>query len=167
MKDLTETITLWKAIYSYQVVCVLQPRQTTKQRQTPTERKVTLELWHTRGKVVLHMQREERAVDNLAALCQLAETLRMNEVRKLDSVIRDVYRTWYPSPAATPPPQPQAVEEIPAHYRALHVHPSAPLYVIEAAYKALVKVNHPDLGGSTEVMQTINASMDKIRQERS
>lgn len=42
--------------------------------------------------------------------------------------------------------------------------PTALPEVCEAAYKALVKTNHPDInGGNGEVMKQINAAYDKIK----
>jgi hypothetical protein len=35
--------------------------------------------------------------------------------------------------------------------------------VCEAAYKALVKANHPDIGGNPEIMKQINAAWDRIK----
>ena len=55
----------------------------------------------------------------------------------LADVVHD--RTAPPPPPRSP--RPLAEEH---HYAALHLRPSAPREVIEAAYKALVKVNHPD-----------------------
>lgn len=47
--------------------------------------------------------------------------------------------------------------------RTLYLLPTAPPFVIQAAYKALAKQLHPDAGGSTEQMQRINAAMEILR----
>jgi TolA-binding protein len=47
-------------------------------------------------------------------------------------------------------------------YAVLGVTGEAPPEVIEAAYKALAKIYHPDRGGSKEVMQRINRAHDAI-----
>jgi hypothetical protein len=51
-------------------------------------------------------------------------------------------------------------------YQALGVLPSAPRTVIEAAYRALARDAHPDVGGSEARMQALNAAMAAIRKER-
>lgn len=45
----------------------------------------------------------------------------------------------------------------------LFLLPTAPPFVIQAAYRALAKQAHPDAGGSTEQMQRINAAMEILR----
>jgi DnaJ-domain-containing protein 1 len=55
---------------------------------------------------------------------------------------------------------------IPKAYVALGVLPSAPRAVIEAAYRALAKDAHPDVGGSEARMRALNAAMTTIRKER-
>ena len=54
----------------------------------------------------------------------------------------------------------------PQAYVALGVLPSAPRAVIEAAYRALAKDAHPDVGGSEARMRALNAAMTTIRKER-
>jgi hypothetical protein len=49
-------------------------------------------------------------------------------------------------------------------YRALHLLPTAPPPVIDAAYKALARLHHPDLGGDTTAMQRINAAYDRLKE---
>jgi curved DNA-binding protein CbpA len=55
---------------------------------------------------------------------------------------------------------------LPKAYVTLGVLPSAPRTVIEAAYRALAKGAHPDVGGSEARMQALNAAMATIRKER-
>ncbi len=53
-------------------------------------------------------------------------------------------------------------------YAVLHVQPNAPLEVIEAAYRALSRIYHPDTNhapGALTRMQQINAAIDQIRRE--
>jgi hypothetical protein len=52
-------------------------------------------------------------------------------------------------------------------YRVLHLLPSAPNEVLDAAHRALIKVHHPDCGGSHEEAVKINRAMDEIRRHRS
>lgn len=48
-------------------------------------------------------------------------------------------------------------------FRVLHLLPTAPWPVIDAAYKALAKTNHPDRGGDTAAMQRINAAYTELK----
>lgn len=48
----------------------------------------------------------------------------------------------------------------------LHVLESAPWPVVEAAYKALARLNHPDRGGSTAAMQKINAAFAQLKEHQ-
>lgn len=47
-------------------------------------------------------------------------------------------------------------------YRTLHLDPSATPEVVEAAWKALIRAHHPDLGGDVRRAQEINAAHDRI-----
>ncbi len=49
-------------------------------------------------------------------------------------------------------------------YATLHLLPSAPPEVVQAAHRALVKTNHPDIGGSHAVMVSLNKAVDAIRE---
>ncbi len=44
----------------------------------------------------------------------------------------------------------------------LHLRPTAPPELVTAAHKCLAKLNHPDRGGSTAVMQRINNAVESI-----
>jgi hypothetical protein len=148
---------------SYILESILTGSQASKERQTFSERSVILQFTLRGAPISLQMARSERAVDNLALLIQVVETLRMNEVRRIDDVMRDVYRKAYPesSPASA------SGVDIPEPYHILGVLPSAPWEVIEAAYRAQVRIRHPDVGGSNASMQEINAAMEEIRRDRS
>lgn len=47
-------------------------------------------------------------------------------------------------------------------HRRLHVCQSAPVIVVQAAYKALAKQLHPDTGGDGQAMQALNASYERL-----
>lgn len=47
-------------------------------------------------------------------------------------------------------------------YAKLYVLPTAPPEVIRAAYRALTKMRHPDVGGSVAVMQELNAAFERV-----
>lgn len=48
------------------------------------------------------------------------------------------------------------------HFSALHLLPSAPRAVIDAAYRALAKLHHPDLGGDPAVMRQLTEAYDVL-----
>jgi hypothetical protein len=50
------------------------------------------------------------------------------------------------------------------HFRVLHLRETAPVQLIEASYRILARLNHPDAGGSTEVMQAINGAYTTLRE---
>jgi hypothetical protein len=47
-------------------------------------------------------------------------------------------------------------------YTVLHVNRNVPHEVIEAAYRALAKLHHPDVGGSGAAMQRLNWARDML-----
>lgn len=47
-------------------------------------------------------------------------------------------------------------------FSVLFVTEDAPIEVVKAAYKALVQVHHPDVGGSTAAMTELNQAYEKI-----
>lgn len=51
-------------------------------------------------------------------------------------------------------------------YATLHVQVGAPKEVIHAAYRALAKLRHPDVGGTTAAMVEINRAYDLLTPER-
>lgn len=51
-------------------------------------------------------------------------------------------------------------------FTVLHLLPSAPPEVVDAAYRAMAKIFHPDAGGATNDMQRINAAYDAIKQNK-
>jgi len=55
--------------------------------------------------------------------------------------------------------------ESPDWARVLHVQPDAPLEVVEAAYRALSKIYHPDLGGDAEKMRELNEAVKEAREK--
>lgn len=57
----------------------------------------------------------------------------------------------------------QAVPAGDDSFAVLGLLPTALPEVCEAAYKALCKISHPDVGGNSEVMKQINAAYDKIK----
>jgi len=68
-----------------------------------------------------------------------------------------------PAPGA---PASSPLRPIDGAYALLHVRSNAPIEVCEAAYRALTKVFHPDITGSTAVQQSLNGAIEMIRKER-
>lgn len=50
-------------------------------------------------------------------------------------------------------------------YRVLHLLPSAPKELVEASYKCLSKLYHPDVGGDHVQMQAINQAVFHLRRQ--
>jgi hypothetical protein len=50
------------------------------------------------------------------------------------------------------------------HFRVLHLRETAPVELIEASYRVLARLNHPDAGGSHEAMQAINGAYAALRE---
>lgn len=59
----------------------------------------------------------------------------------------------------TPPP-PKADDA----WMVMHLQPTAPKELIEAAYKVLARLNHPDAGGTHEAMIRLNEARDTLNQ---
>lgn len=68
-----------------------------------------------------------------------------------------------------PPSRPDPLFQTDPHYATLHLLPSAPPCVIEAAYRALVKEHHPDRAPvhkreqAHEAMVALNAAYERVR----
>jgi hypothetical protein len=117
------------------------------------------------GLFKITMRNRVTLVDNLHALAQAIEHLRIAEYREIDKILITIYQQM--DPQQRPQPAPQSPPHLPEHYRVLGVQPTAPMVVVEAAYKALTKVYHPDVGGGDLIkMQRLNAAMDEVRKER-
>lgn len=74
--------------------------------------------------------------------------------------------------APPPPPPPSAPTGGTGHYATLHLLPSAPPELVEAAWKCLLRMNHPDTKPPAEVAvwtrraQAINEAHDAIASGR-
>jgi len=64
-------------------------------------------------------------------------------------------------------PKPPPIRKTDPSFAALHLLPSAPPELIDAAYRCLARLNHPDTGGSTATMQRLNAAHDTLKARRS
>lgn len=50
------------------------------------------------------------------------------------------------------------------HFRVLHLRETAPVELIESAYRVLARLHHPDAGGFHEAMQQINGAYAALRE---
>lgn len=50
------------------------------------------------------------------------------------------------------------------HFALLLLLPSAPLELIEASYRVLARIHHPDRGGRVSDMQRVNAAYAALRE---
>jgi hypothetical protein len=100
----------------------------------------------------------------------------LNTLPRQECTYRDENKTWYIDPKHTQTitswlssfgymitdvdaPMPTGDDS----FAVLGLLQTAVPEVCEAAYKALVKLNHPDVGGNTEIMKQINAAWDKVK----
>jgi hypothetical protein len=82
-----------------------------------------------------------------------------DEIRRLlEAVFLDV-EIGHERSAYTPPSNSTPATS----YTVLHLQPSAPPELVEAAFKCLSKLYHPDRGGDTEKMQALNEAVSILR----
>jgi hypothetical protein len=98
------------------------------------------------------VDRFERPVDNLWALALGLEAIRLNELRGLDDVARQVYMAL-PAPKVRDP------------WEVLGLRPGADSEMITAAYRVKARAAHPDAGGSGEAMAELNDARDRALAE--
>lgn len=165
LDDIEDSLAKWRFVTAWHVEAVLAPRSSTKQNQSEQERTVVLHYTRKGRAYQIEMDRQRRAVDNLLVIWLILETLRLNEARGYAAEIAAVYRQEFP---ALPAPG-QASTAAPSStgpYALLYVRNNAPIEVCEAAYRALSKLFHPDVTGSTAVQQSLNAAIEQIRKEK-
>lgn len=55
------------------------------------------------------------------------------------------------------------IQKLYPSHKLLHLLPGAPLAVVDAAWRALVRTVHPDVGGSHEAMKALNAAHETLK----
>lgn len=155
------TFRKWKiGIYS------IEPEQAPRARNRYHhfgERKVTVRFQLNGRTVELESNGCDVAHDNLERLALTLETLRLSQLRKVEPLVVGAYRQLYPTPA--PRAEPTKVDPNDP-YAILGVEPRYPLIVIEAIWKARLRVEHPDAGGNAAVATKLNAAMAEIRRRK-
>jgi hypothetical protein len=168
LDDIEDSLARWRGVTLWRVDTVLAPRSSTKQNQTEQERTVTLHYTRKGKPYQIKMDRQRRAVDNLLVIWLILETLRLNEARGFAAEIAAVYRQEFPALPA--PGQSGQAAAQPTRsdgaYALLHLRSNAPIEVCEAAYRALSKLFHPDVTGSSATQQSLNAAIEIIRKEK-
>lgn len=96
------------------------------------------------------VDRFERPVDNLWALAIGLDAVRLNELRGLDDVARQVYQAL-----------PAARQRDP--WEILGLRPDADEDAIDAVYKAKAKRLHPDVGGTAEAFKELQQAYESVK----
>lgn len=127
--------------------------------QTPEEALVVVQAhWKSGREFSLSYNKQSRAVDNARVLFLAIESLRKNELRGIDDVMREAY-LQLPAPA-------EAVRERDP-YEILGVRDDAELEDVEAVYRNKARRLHPDsANGDASAMLELNAAIEKIREAR-
>lgn len=150
---LLDTIAKWQKKWKAEGVsieCPAAPRYTAH-FGNPADRAVSVTF--TAGKHInrtVTIDRFERPVDNLWALAIGLDAVRLNELRGLDDVARQVYQAL-PAPRKRDP------------WEVLGLRPDADLDAIEAVYKTKAKRLHPDVGGSVEAFRELQEAYEAVR----
>ena len=161
MASIRATFRKW-GVTGYQIEPA-QPPRARNHYHTYGERRVRVRFRVGAKPIDLACDSETVAHDNLALLALALESLRINEVRRIDGLMVTAYRQIDPLPipkAAAP-----TLDESDP-YAVLGVEQRYPLAVIEAIWKARLRVEHPDAGGSSAMATKLNAAMADIRQRR-
>jgi hypothetical protein len=91
-----------------------------------------------------------RPVDNLWALALGLDAVRLNELRGLDDVARQVYQAL-PAPRTRDP------------WEVLGLRPDADPEAIEAVYRSKARRAHPDTGGDAAAFRELQAAYEEVK----
>lgn len=97
------------------------------------------------------VDRFPRPVDNLWALAIGLDSVRLNEMRGLDDVARQVYKMLPAGPRVRDP------------WEVLGLRPDADEDAIDAVYRAKAKRLHPDAGGNPEAFKELQAAYETVK----
>lgn len=150
--DLAYTFRQW-GIHSWHIT--EPPRKRLDDYYASVEERTVTVRFELRGKpVVITMDKQRRAVDNLRVIYIAIEDMRMQERRGIAEIIENAYLQL-----SAP-----FVEQDP--YDVLGLPRGTALPVCEAQYKELMKQAHPDRGGSNERTKILNEAIAKLRNEK-
>lgn len=149
---LLESIAKWQKrnrAVDVEIHCPASPRYTSSFAD-PADRAVAVTFavpGHPQRTVTVN--RFARPVDNLWALAVGLDAIRLNEMRGLDDVARQVY-------AQLAAPKTRDPWEI------FGLRPGASVATIEGMYRLLARERHPDAGGSDAAMAELNAAREEL-----
>ena len=154
MVDIKETFYRW-GVAEWNIESPAQRRGDYARRGlAPEQRLVQLSFLHPKGhRVELESSAQDSPAANLRVLYLAAEGLRMNEVRGLADVMTAAYLQLAPPEGS--------IQRDP--HEVLGVRPDSPPEVVEAAYRALARVRHPDAGGTDELMAELNKAFAAVK----
>lgn len=119
----------------------------------PADRAVTVSFVTREGPREYTVSRFEAPMDNLWALRIGLDSMRLNELRGLGDVLREMYLAL---PAPTKERDPWEV---------LGLRPDADRETVDAVYRNKAKRAHPDAGGSNEAMAALNTAYAAVTRE--
>lgn len=108
------------------------------------------------------VDRYTKVEDNLQAISKIIEAERTKLRHGGLNIVRQAFRGF----AALPPPPDKAGAIVQPWHQTLGVTPNATIEQIETAYRKLVKVAHPDVGGNPAAFNRIADAMRAARMER-
>lgn len=162
---ISRTMKKW-GVVDYEIRPVVAPVKRRDKYCPVSQRPVSV--WFRRNHKQVHLQSVEceTAHENLERLTFVIETMDLVGRAGCESLMVALYRQLWPAaPTAQPTPTPAVDAGDP--YAVLGVGQHYPLAVIEAIWKARLRVEHPDAGGSAATASRLNAAMADIRKRRS
>lgn len=115
----------------------------------------TVEYWKNGTKQTVTCKRFEDYPTNLRGIYLALEALRLADQRGILPELAAAAVAMLP-PAKTKRPS----------YEVLQIYPDADIEIAEAAFRALSKKLHPDVGGSHDAMKELNEAIQDFRRER-
>jgi hypothetical protein len=157
LADLDETFDKW-GVTNWSTSPQRPPRT---KYQSQTERTVIVR-WTLRGEELsISLSEHATATENLRAIYNSLDALRLIESRGVSVIVRDVLAKLPPPAGHLVPSSPPAAISTAASesYRILQVQPGAPLDICNAAYRALAKA----AAGDEAQLRALNAAIAQIR----
>ena len=150
---LLETIAKWQKRHSAAGVAIECPAKPRYQSAFADRESRAVSVTFSAGAHVnrtVTVDRFERPVDNLWALAIGLDAIRLNELRGLDDVARQVYMAL-PAPKQRDP------------WQVMGLRSDADAETIEAVYRSKAKRLHPDAGGSAEAFRELQEAYEAVK----